>query len=231
MQRSNFIRLLVFTLLVIIVSVLLIPSKNGKIAEKVQINRPIPSFSPNNLTNLPLNLPAGIEISYYAQNLGSPRVMIEDQQGNILTSITSEGKILLLPDANQDGEADKNIVLIKSLKKPHGLALSCQGQKCQLFIAEENQVTLWDYNPQTLQGRRVKKILTLDSGQGHFTRTIKIINIDGQDKLFISVGSSCNVCREKTEQRAKILVSDLDGSNLKIYAQGLRNAVFLQRIQ
>jgi len=41
------------------------------------------------------------------------------------------------------------------------------------------------------------------------------------------VGSTCNVCNEKDWRRAKILVSNTDGSDLKVFASGLRNSVFM----
>jgi glucose/arabinose dehydrogenase len=56
----------------------------------------------------------------------------------------------------------------------------------------------------------------------HFTRTIKII----KGKLYTSVGSSCDTCRESDEMRATLLVSDTDGKNLRVFARGLRNTVF-----
>ena len=46
-------------------------------------------------------------------------------------------------------------------------------------------------------------------------------------RLLISVGSDCDVCEEKDSRYAKILVVDPDGSNLKTFASGLRNSVFM----
>jgi len=56
---------------------------------------------------------------------------------------------------------------------------------------------------------------------GHFTRTIKVRN----NSLFISIGSSCNVCYEKDERRAAIIRCDLNGTGCRVFARGLRNAV------
>ena len=43
--------------------------------------------------------------------------------------------------------------------------------------------------------------------------------------LLVSVGSSCNVCWEEDPRRAAILIADADGSNSRVYMNGLRNAV------
>ncbi len=59
--------------------------------------------------------------------------------------------------------------------------------------------------------------------EGHFTRTV-LFSPDDRF-LFLSVGSSCNVCEEKDPRRATILRYNLDGSGEEIFAKGLRNAV------
>lgn len=58
---------------------------------------------------------------------------------------------------------------------------------------------------------------------GHITRSIAID--EQNEKIYISVGSLCNVCRE--ENRAVIEQYNLDGSGRKIFATGVRNAVGL----
>jgi glucose/arabinose dehydrogenase len=65
--------------------------------------------------------------------------------------------------------------------------------------------------------------LPASQGGWHLTRTVAFHD----DKLFVSVGSSCNSCEEKTQEaiRASILEMNPDGSDSTIYASGLRNAV------
>ena len=43
--------------------------------------------------------------------------------------------------------------------------------------------------------------------------------------MFVSVGSSCNVCAESDPRRAAILRNNPDGSGMEIFSFGLRNAV------
>jgi glucose/arabinose dehydrogenase len=46
-------------------------------------------------------------------------------------------------------------------------------------------------------------------------------------KLYVSIGSTCNVCVEDTKSnpiRASIYVYNVDGSGGRLFAQGLRNA-------
>jgi len=46
-------------------------------------------------------------------------------------------------------------------------------------------------------------------------------------RIYVSVGSSCNVCRESDPRRAAVLRYNADGSGEEIFASGLRNAVGL----
>jgi glucose/arabinose dehydrogenase len=70
--------------------------------------------------------------------------------------------------------------------------------------------------------------LDLPTG-GHYTRNI-VVDPDGK-KSYISVGSVTNVDEQgidaKDPRRAAILQTNLDGSAMRVFASGLRNAVGL----
>jgi glucose/arabinose dehydrogenase len=68
--------------------------------------------------------------------------------------------------------------------------------------------------------------LSYKYGGWHLTRSISFHN----NKLYVSVGSSCNACIEKEEIRATIIEMDPDGGNQGYYARGLRNGVGLKWI-
>ena len=179
-----------------------------------------------NTTGMPLNLPPGFAISIFAKDLGSPRVLNYDPLGNIIASIPREGKVVALPDKNGDGVADEAITIAEGLNRPHGLATRCT-ERCELYIAETDGVAVYEYDEKKLKAINRRKIIDLPSGGGHYTRTILFMPAPNDHKLLISVGSSCNVCNEEDWRRAKILVANADGSELKEFARGLRNAVFL----
>lgn len=171
----------------------------------------MPVVSPaQNLTDFPLTLPDGFSISIFAQGLGSPRVLSWDPRGTLLVSIPSQGRIVAL--------ADTQVTVASGLNKPHGVAFLGN----TLYIAETNAVATYDYDANSHKATNRKKIIDLPGGGNHITRTI---GFDRNGKLYISVGSSCNVCVDG-EHRAKILVANTDGSDLKEYASGLRNSVF-----
>lgn len=172
-----------------------------------------------NTTNFPLQIPPNMTLSVFARDLVAPRVMVRDPIGNILVSITSEGKVIGI---NSDGS--KKVTVASGLVSPHGLAFLCHNQ-CQLYVAESNQVSSYDYDANSMSISNKKKILDLPGGGFHFTRTILFNN---NNQLLVSIGSDCNVCDEKNPQRAAIWIADSDGSNFKPYATGLRNSVFME---
>ncbi len=172
-----------------------------------------------NTTGLPITLPSGFSISIFAKNLDNPRVLVWDPAGTLLVSIPSQGKVVALPDANGDGASDETKIVIEGLNRPHGLAF----HDGRLFIAETGSVISYSYDAQRKRASDGRKIVDLPVGGNHFSRTIGF-GPDG--RLYISVGSSCNVCVEKDWRRAKMLVANADGTGLREYARGLRNSVF-----
>src|SRR3990170_6319056 len=168
----------------------------------------------------PLNIPEGFRIAVFANliNVGAPRVLAFDPDGNLVASIPSAGKLVVLPDKNNDGIADQVIDLIHDLDRPHGIAFS----EGTIYIAETGRVIRFAYRKENMTIGSPQELFKLPKGERHFTRTIKVF----EDKLYTSVGSSCDVCIEKDWQRGSILVSNLDGSDLKLFAKGLRNTVF-----
>jgi glucose/arabinose dehydrogenase len=174
----------------------------------------------------PLVYPDAFELSIFAEGLTEPRVITFDPGGTMLVSLTSTGRVVALPDTDNNGRADLVVEVISGLNRPHGLAFS-NTFPSRLFIAEKNQVTSYRYDQKMFKAVSPKHIAGLPGSGGHFTRTLLFLPRPNEDKLLISVGSSCNSCMETDWRRAKILVTDSDGKNLKTYASGLRNAVFM----
>jgi glucose/arabinose dehydrogenase len=190
----------------------------------IDITEVLPSSSASseestNTTGTPLTMPNGFTISIFAKNLGDARVMAWDPDGTLLVSNPGKERVVALIDTNGDGISENTIPVVQDLNKPHGIAF----HKGKLYVAEVNQVAIYDYDAKNKKATNKKKILDLPAGGNHTSRSIAF-GPDG--KLYISVGSSCNACVEKDTHRAAISVANADGSDYKIFAAGLRNAVF-----
>lgn len=167
-----------------------------------------------------LKIPPKFSLRIFAASLKGARDLELSPQGTILVSQPQEGKVIALPDANGDHKADKQITVISGLSRPHGLAF--YGGK--LFIAEETKVSRYKWNEQNLSATLEKKLFDLPKGGRHFTRTMAF---DSQGQLFVTIGSTCDVCFENHQFLAAVIVSDFEGNNPRLFAKGLRNAVFI----
>ena len=167
----------------------------------------------------PLRLPPGFRIEPFARDLNGARFMALDPGGTLLLSIPRESRVVALPDADGDGRADRVVVVADRLNRPHGLAF----KDGALYVAETGRVLRFRYDPGALTASDPRPVVpSLPAGGGHWTRTIAF----GPDRhLYVSVGSSCNVCKESDPRRAAIYRYQAYGSGGRPFATGLRNAV------
>lgn len=177
-----------------------------------------PSFPGQNMTDFPLDLPDNFSISVFADNLPGARVMVFDSMGNMWISQTSQGIVSLV--SLEDGRVSSQDAILRGLNRPHGLAFDPE-DPLMLYFAEEDKIS----RVRAYSEDRPEKIFDLPSGAGHFTRTL-LFAPDG--RLWVSIGSSCNVCEESDSRRSSIISMNKDGSDARTVAEGLRNAVFME---
>lgn len=183
-----------------------------------------PEVPISNISQSGLQVPPDYTIDIFAQNLGKVKVVQADNQGNIYATIADQGRIVAFKDNDRDGKADLSITIVKDLNQPNGLQIICQNQiECQMFVAQTDQVTEYKILTAKPEAVFVKKLFDLPDGGLNDLRSLKIVTIDGKQMLMVGVGSSCNVCEEKEKNRATVLIAELTGTNLKVYASGLRN--------
>jgi glucose/arabinose dehydrogenase len=169
-----------------------------------------------------LSLPEGFSISRFALGLESPRFMAFDPDGILHVTLIKAGKVAALPDRDGDGRADREITVTKGLNSPHGIAFYDN----YLYVAETHQVVRFPLREDSLKVDEPETVVPdlPTRGGGHFTRTV-VFSSNGQ--MYVSVGSSCNICKEKERERASVLNFLPDGSDKAYYAEGLRNTVGL----
>lgn len=179
---------------------------------------------------LPLATAGQAKVRYFAEGVPSPRDLEVGPTGELLVSSPGSGQVLRLADADRDGVAEKQGVVVDGLNAPHGLAFGpvptgagFVRDLATLYIAETDKVQRWIYRPSTGRAARPMLLARLPGGGGHFTRSIQF-GPDG--RLYITAGSSSNASAESDERRASMMVCDQDGSGFRIFARGLRNTVF-----
>ncbi|MGQ0591259.1 MAG: PQQ-dependent sugar dehydrogenase [Gammaproteobacteria bacterium] len=168
-----------------------------------------------------VDLAPGFSIAVYASGLPGVRVLRFTEAGDLLASLPEAGSIVLLErDRNGDGRPDGRRELVGGLERPHGIDVF----EDTVYVAETNAVGRVDFdarNGQTV-GEYRRIVHGLPGGGNHWSRSVRF----GPDGLmYVTVGSSCNVCIEDHPWRAAMLRFRADGTGGEVYATGLRNTV------
>ena len=173
--------------------------------------------------DIPLNqirLPAGFEINLYARHIPNARSMVLSPEGTLFVGTRRAGKVYAVLDHNGDFKADKVITLAKGLNMPNGVAF----KDGALFVAEVSRVIRYDDIEQRLDNPPAP-IVIRDDFPTDKSHGWKYIAIGPDDMLYVPVGAPCNICEKKDPRYASIMRMRLDGSNLEIFARGIRNTV------
>jgi glucose/arabinose dehydrogenase len=175
-------------------------------------------------------VPPGFKISVLAR-IPAARFIMLLSTGEILVAQPVLGSILLVrPQA--DGTAAVS-TLIEDLQSPQGMALHPSDDKLYLYVGESNQVTRFLIAPgASSAGDKTVIVPNLpDSSnielRGPYRHWLKNLVIGPDNKLYVDIASSTNADPTDTTSnpvRSAIYQYDLDGSNGKIFARGIRNA-------
>ena len=196
-----------------------------------------------NGTHFSLNLAANYEIIPAAEGLKRVRFFAKAPDGRMfITDMhdltdNKKGVVYILDEWNAEtGQFGKIIPYMTGLKNPNSVQFytDSEGQDW-LYLAETHQLTRRKFTQGEIKPTSKAEVLATFPDYGlsykyggwHLTRTIAV---GGNGKIYVSVGSSCNACTEKEKVRATVLEMNPDGSEQKIFAKGLRNAVGLKWI-
>lgn len=176
--------------------------------------------SEEKVSSIPFRLPDGFVIHLFAEGLGTARDLVFSPGGTLLVSDPSRNTVTALPDKNHDGAADEKKIIVSSGNHVHGLAF----YNGKLFVAEVNRIIRYNWNEEKLEATFDKTLFDLPSNSNHTNRTLVF---DESGNMYVSVGSTCNVCYEKSPFSGMVIVSDSEGRDPKVFASGQRNAPFL----
>src|SRR5579884_3117348 len=102
--------------------------------------------------------------------------------------------------------------------------------KPYLYVAESNGVVRFAY-ARDKAGAREQIIAGLPDASspelhGHYGHELKNIAFGPDNKLYVDLGSTCNVCVSDTKRdpkRAAVYVYDENGKGGRLFAEGIRN--------
>jgi glucose/arabinose dehydrogenase len=171
----------------------------------------------------PLTLPANFTIEVIAKNLPGARVLARDSFGSFWVSRTNEGVVTLLEVDRETGQVVRQNDMLRELNHPHGLLFGTSEQFGALYVAEEDAIL----RVHTYSDGPLERIVKLPASGGHYTRSLAWLPGFENEKMLVSIGSSCNVCTEEDPRRGTVMLLDMKTRELEPYARGLRNSVFM----
>lgn len=166
-----------------------------------------------------IKLPSGFRVAVYAE-VPHARSMTLGADGVVYVGTRKDDRVYAVRDGDGDHVGETVTEVASGLDTPNGVAW----RDGDLYIAEVSRILRLD----DIDGRLdsppapvvVRDDLPTDTQHGW-----KFIAFGPDDKLYVPVGAPCNVCSRADERYAALLRMNPDGSDLEVYAEGIRNTV------
>ena len=167
-----------------------------------------------------IKLPPGFQIKIYASDIPNARSLSHGPQGTVFVGTRKAGNVYAVRDIDQDNESDRVLTIATGLNMPNGVAYF----NGSLYVAEVNRVLRFDKIAENLHSPPAPIVVNADfpSDRSHGWKYIAF-GPDGM--LYVPVGAPCNICESKDPRYATLMRMNADGSQLEIYAKGIRNTV------
>jgi glucose/arabinose dehydrogenase len=166
-----------------------------------------------------IQLPPGFKISVFAE-IPNARSMCWGSNQTLFVGNRDEDKVYAAKDTNNDGRADQIFIIDQNLNMPCGVAF----KNGSLFVAEVSRILRYD-NIENNLNKPPKPVVVYDKFPTEKHHGWKYIAFGPDEKLYVPVGAPCNVCEEKDSIFATITRMSADGTNVEIFAKGIRNSV------
>ena len=171
---------------------------------------------------LPLDkvkLPAGFKVDVWSSGHPAARTMVMGTKGTMFMGTRTIGRVYAITE--KDGKREPK-VLLQGLTQPNGLAF----RDGSLYVFAINRVLRYDNIEDKLDNPGEPVELT---EKYNLPDTIhhnwKYVAFGPDGKMYVQVGSNCNVCEVNPGVHGQIRRYNADGSGMEIVARGVRNTV------
>ena len=187
-------------------------------ATATQVLRPTPEVVIPNTSPAPaIELPDGFTAYVVAQGFLRASTVAIGPDRTIYVS-ERHGNVFQLEDANGDGLFEKNILFASGFDDITGLLVAPDGA---VLVSSSGKVTVVRDTDGDGAGDNSSDLVTGLPFGLHQNNGL-VFGPDG--KIYLTNGSTCDECVEEDERSATILQVNPDGTDLRVYASGLRNA-------
>jgi len=166
-----------------------------------------------------LKAPQGWSVSIAAYGLGRPRMLYQGTQGELYITRRDAGDVLMLKDLDRDGMFEDVRTIAAEFKGVHGITI----KSGWMYLCNNNQLRRYRLKADGALDTSYQLLIgDLPDGGQHPNRTIDF-GPDG--KLYITVGTLCNDCKESDNEVASMLQVDTTTWKRTMFATGLRNTI------
>ena len=164
-----------------------------------------------------MKLPPGFKVEVWASNVLDARGLRQGDQGTVfVSSLFVAGKVYAIVDKGGKRE-------VKTIAEKLNLPSGIEFYRGALYVATPKEVIRFD-NIEANLDNPPKPIVIYDKLPGDIAYGWKSIRVGPDGKLYVPIGAPCTIC-EPSDQYARIIRMDLNGSNVETVAVGVRNTL------
>jgi glucose/arabinose dehydrogenase len=173
--------------------------------------------------------PAGFRVTLYAAGLDNPRRIRRAPNGDLFVAEVKTGKIKIFRGIDRAGHPRRTAVFASGLDRPFGMNFYPPGSDPRwVYVGTTKALVRFPYRTGDLQARGPSEHIMDFPDNGHNNRDVLFES--GGQKMLITIPSYSNADDADgplEKNRANILECNLDGSDVHVYAYGIRNPSFL----
>jgi len=166
-----------------------------------------------------IKLPAGFKVEVYSSGHPGARSMVMGSKGTLFMGSRIIGRVYAI--TNKDGKREAK-VLLQGLTQPNGLAF----KDGALYVFAINKVfrydNIEDHLDKAPEPVELTKAYNLPDTIHH---NWKYVAFGPDGKMYVQVGSNCNICETNPGIHGQIRRYNADGTGMTIMARGIRNSV------
>jgi glucose/arabinose dehydrogenase len=167
-----------------------------------------------------IKLPPGFSIELYVGDIPDARSMTLGPGGTLFVGTRTAGKVYAVVDHGPKDKRPRVITIAENLRMPNGVAF----RGGSLYVAEVGRILRYDDIEKRLENPP-KPVVVYDRYPGDRAHGWKFIRFGPDGRLYVPVGAPCNICDPEDPIYASITRLKPDGTDLEIFARGIRNTV------
>jgi glucose/arabinose dehydrogenase len=180
---------------------------------------PTPPPDSENLADS-LTAPPGFRVEVFSTDVPNARAMVLSEQGTLFVGTRDDGRVFAVVDRDRDGRADQVHTIDDNLHMPAGVDL----RDGDLYVSAVDRILRYDDIESRLEDPP-EPVVVSEAFPDEEAHGWKFIRFGPDGQLYVPIGVPCNVCNPEDQRFGTIMRMNPDGSDLEIFARGIRNTV------